>query len=868
MSGYTPMIEQYMSVKKEYADCILFFRLGDFYEMFFEDAQKASAALDIVLTSRDGGAQKVPMCGIPYHAAEGYIGRLLEKGFRVAICEQVEDPKAAKGIVRREVIRIVTPGTALEESWLKEERNYLVALVVGETAAGLAFIDLSTGEFGAANFQGAGFAAELQDEFHRLKPSECLVPEWDQDTLAFVRDEDLRGVLTTQVASAYFDGDEAKSRILRQFGPQYRALEDLMSWPDALRAAGAVLAFVENTQRTVMEHIRQIRLYSVADYMGLDRSTRRNLELTANMWEGKKEGTLYSVLDRTCTSMGRRLLRNWIEQPLVDAAAIADRLDAVGELAGQRSLRETLQDSLHRIRDLERIASRIGAGMIQPRECLALAEALAEIPSLRAIGEAFGASLLVRLFTLNDLPDLRQRIRDEIAEEAPLSAREGGMIRTGYDSRVDELRQIAYSGDQWLIEYEKQQRESTGIKTLKVGYNRVFGYYIEVTRANVDLIPLSFVRKQTLVNAERYITDELKHFESQVLGAKEKLLRLELELYDQLRTALKQYIEPIQALAYSVAALDVLASLADAAVTEKYVRPKIVSSGPIQIKGGRHPVVEKHLHEARFVPNDAVLDSEANRIGIVTGPNMGGKSTYLRQVALIVLMAQIGSFVPAEEAQIGLVDRIFTRVGSGDDLAAGQSTFMMEMSEVANILRYATPKSLVVLDEVGRGTSTYDGLSLARAIVEYLAERTGPRVLFATHYHELTDLSELYPAVFNLCVVVKESNGEVIFLKKVLPGKADRSYGIHVAQMAGLPAEVTERAEQILHAMEQSGEPIRFVAEPVQPTLFGEETVNPVLEALKELNVNQLTPVDALNLIHQWQQQLGRPGSAKGGSQC
>lgn len=855
MSGFTPMMEQYRAVKKEYADCILFFRLGDFYEMFFEDAETASRELEIVLTARDGGAAKVPMCGVPYHAADTYIGRLLEKGFRVAICDQVEDPKDAKGIVRREVTRVVTPGTALEEAWVKNERNYLLCVITGERQAGIAFVDLSTGEFGVCQFEGQAWQAELQDEFARLKPTECLVPRWDQDTQDIAGIGDSRGLVITEVDPELFSKDQARRKLAGHFGPTALALSGLSEMEEALRAAGAILAFIETTQRTVMDHIRHIKTYQMNDFMGIDKSSRRNLELTATLREGKKEGSLLAVLDHTRTVMGRRTLRAWLDQPLLDKQRIDERQDAVQELLAQREQREALQECLGHIRDLERIAAKIGAGMVNPRECLALVAALQKIPEIKDIGRQFHAPLLQLLFNLDEMADLSVYIEHAIDEQAPAITRDGGMIKTGYHDEVDALKKLAYQGDQWLIDYERSQKEATGIKTLKVGFNKVFGYYIEISRASAKEVPSDYVRKQTLVNAERFITDELKHFENEVLGAKEKLLRLELALYGEIKEYLRKYIEPIQTLAMMLAQLDTLSSLAEAAFLYGYNRPVIAKNGGIIIKGGRHPVVERVLDFKRFVPNDVTLEGGKERIGIVTGPNMGGKSTFLRQTALIVIMAQMGSFVPAEHAVIGIVDRVFTRVGAGDDLAAGQSTFMMEMVEVASILRYATNRSLVLLDEVGRGTSTYDGMSLARAIVEYLADRKGPMVLFATHYHELTDLAVSHSAVFNLCVVVKESDDEVIFLKKVIPGKADKSYGIHVAQMAGLPGEVTERAKHILAGLQQTGSTGSRNEMPLQPSLFGDDS-GLIMEAIKQLDLNRLTPLQALNAIQEWQELL------------
>lgn len=856
MSGLTPMMEQYRQIKKEYEDCILFFRLGDFYEMFFTDAEVASRELDIVLTSRDGGAERVPMCGVPYHAASTYIGRLLEKGYRVAICDQVEDPKLARGIVKREVTRVITPGTALEEGWLKEDNNFLASVVIEDSACGLAYVDVSTGEFAVCQFDGADAVDKLKDELYRLRPAECLVARWSGDGHIF-SNEDIKAGVITEIAPEMFDINDAREKLTRQFGRNALAAAELDDRKEAIQAAGAILSFLEETQKTMMNHIRHIRTYRVDEAMVIDRASRRNLELTANLRDGKTEGSLLWVLDKTRTSMGRRQLRAWLEKPLMDCRRIEERLDAVEELVTDGFLRADLQAHLGFMRDLERLAARIGAGMINPREVLALSNCLQKVPEIKETGSRVKSPLLITLFNLNELGSLREFLEKAIDEKAPVSVRDGGIIKSGYNQQVDELRRIAFAGDQVLLEYESRERERTGIKSLKVGYNKVFGYYIEVTKANLAQVPPDYIRKQTLVNAERFITDELKHFETEVLSARERLSALEEELFNEIRNHLLRYVEDIQTLAMQLAQLDVLAALAEAAVANNYKRPSLTPHGPIIIKGGRHPVVEKSLKDTRFVPNDTRLDPDGERIAVITGPNMGGKSTYLRQVALITIMAQMGSFVPADEAVIGLVDRLFTRVGASDDLSGGQSTFMVEMSEVANIVRYLTPRSLVLLDEVGRGTSTFDGMSIARAIAEYMASYPGVRVLFATHYHELTDLADQFDSVINLCVSVKESGEDVIFLKKVLGGKADKSYGIHVARLAGLPPVITERAARILEQLEESRSRPAPKPVPVQQSLFGDEG-HPVLEALKELNVNQLTPLEALNLLEKWQKMLAK----------
>ncbi|MGE5404467.1 MAG: DNA mismatch repair protein MutS [Candidatus Saccharibacteria bacterium] len=861
MSGFTPMIEQYRSIKKEYAVCILFFRLGDFYEMFFEDAEIASRALEIVLTGRDGGREeKIPMCGVPYHAANNYIGKLLEKGYRVAICDQVEDPKQAKGIVKREVTRVVTPGTALEEAWLKDDNNYLVAVVIGDSQAALAYVDISTAEFGTCQFTGTDYTGQLRDELTRLKPSECLVSQWSGDSLLLTGDE-LKNMLITELAPEFFTKEQAREQLERHFGRSIIAASGLNDMPEALQAAGAILGFIEKTQKTSMNHLKYIRTYEVNDYMNIDRASRRNLELTASMRDGQTAGSLLGVIDRTRTGMGRRQLRSWLDRPLLDCRRINERLDAVEELLKKRLMRENLQDLLASIRDLERIAARVGAGIVNPRETLALKACLESVPALRNVGTGVESPLLMALFNLDQMPDLLAILDQSIDDNAPISTKDGGIIKEGYDEMVDELRKIAFAGDKWLIDYEAQEKERTGIKSLKVGYNKVFGYYIEITKSNLQQAPQEYVRKQTLVNAERFITEELKKFENEVLGAKEKLYSLEQSIFDEIRRKLQGYIEPIQTLGMQIAQLDVVACLAETAFLKDYHRPEVMPSGPISIKGGRHPVVESALGELRFVPNDTHLDPEGERLGIITGPNMGGKSTYLRQVALIAVLAQMGSFVPADEARIGLVDRLFTRVGASDDLAAGQSTFMVEMSETANIIRNLSPRSLVLLDEIGRGTSTFDGMSIARAIAEYLSNVDKARILFATHYHELTDLADKFRAAFNLCVSVKESGEEVVFLKKVMPGRADKSYGIHVARLAGLPNVITDRAEQILNHLEETREQDQHNREIMQQSLF-EETNHPIIEALGDIDINNMTPVEALTLLQEWKKSISQP---KGG---
>ncbi len=847
------MMEQYRNIKKEYADCILFFRLGDFYEMFFSDAEVASRELDIVLTSRDGGGIKVPMCGVPHHAYANYVGKLLEKGYRVAICEQVEDTRQAKGLVDREVIRVITPGTAMEEAWISEDNNYLAAIVMNGDKSGLAFLDILTGDFQACQLEGERVRNELRDELARLNPTECLIPRWVMDAYAEVLDENLSHTLLTEVDPEYFTLSGAMERIEKYYQGSSLTTE-LRSNPEAATASGALLAFVESTQKLTLSHLRPITLYQPASYLGMDRNSRLNLELVANLRDGSRQGSLIGELDFTRTSMGRRLLRVWIEHPLLDTKLIERRLGAVEELLDNRTVREDLSAELAKVRDIERIAGKIGVGLVNPRELLALKSCLESVPELKHQGISLTSPLVRDLLDMNEVPSARDLIAAAIDDSAPALMKDGGVIKPGFNLGIDELRRIAFESDQWLVDYEQKERVRSGIKSLKIGYNRVFGYYLEVTRSNAGQVPADYTRKQTLVNAERFITEELKLFENEILGARERLMAMEQEVYLEIRTSLKEDIEAIQGLAGKLAGLDALISLAQAAFANRYTRPGIKPRGAIVIKGGRHPVVEKMLTDYRFVPNDCLLDPSGRRLGIVTGPNMGGKSTYLRQVALIVIMAQMGSFVPADEADIGIVDQVFTRIGASDDLSSGKSTFMVEMVEVANIVRHSTSRSLLILDEIGRGTSTYDGMSIARALAEYLASNEGVRALFATHYHELTDLADKFDSVFNLCVSVKESGEEVIFLRRVIPGKADKSYGIHVAKLAGIPREITRRAEIILEGLEdQSINPVNVT---VQPSLFEEE--HPVVDAVRAADVNRLTPLEALNLINEWKNILAR----------
>lgn len=849
------MVQQYLKIKEEYQDAILFFRLGDFYEMFFEDAKIASKELEIVLTSRDSGESKIPMCGVPYHSATNYIAKLIARGFKVAICEQVEDPKAAKGIVKREVVQIITPGTVLENSMLDEtSNNYLAAIFDLDQVLGLAYIDVSTGDFWVTEFHDNESQNKLDSEIQRIKPSECLIPnwstfkgDWESSLLTF------QNTAITYMDDANFTLDEARKVLVDNY--QITSLEafGLENYSAGLCAAALIINFLSNTQKMALKHLKRVRPYSTNIYLEMDYSTRKNLELTSTLRDGKREGSLLSILDYCATAMGKRALKSWIEQPLTNVDDINKRLDAVEEIKNDLSLMNSLQEVLKDIYDLERLAGKIGSSLITPRDLLALKNSINSLKDIKALLGNSSSQLLKAIANLDDLQDLYDLIDNSISEEAPLTIKEGYIFRDGYSEDIDELRSLSKKGSNWLVDFEAKERERLGIKNLKVGFNRVFGYYIEITKANLKSIPPEYHRKQTLVNAERFICEELKNYEDRILGAREKLFNIEYEYYKEFIENLIQYISRIQSSAHLIATLDVIFSLAEAAYYNDYIRPEIDNSFAINIKSGRHPVVEKYLVDSRFVPNDIHIDANNTSFGIITGPNMGGKSTYMRQAAHLVLMAQMGSFIPAKEASIGIVDKIFTRVGASDDLAAGQSTFMLEMVEVANILNNATDRSLIILDEIGRGTSTYDGLSIAKAVSEYILSHIKARTLFATHYHELTTLVEEYPNIVNLSVSVKESGDTVVFLKKVLPGKADKSYGIHVAKLAGIPMQVINRADEILNELELTQEETKRTV--VQPNLFQEELPSYIKE-LKNLNLDNLTPLEALSYLYKWKKEI------------
>ncbi|HYF94028.1 MAG TPA: DNA mismatch repair protein MutS [Symbiobacteriaceae bacterium] len=860
------MFAQYLEIKQQYQDTILFYRLGDFYETFFDDAATCARELELVLTGRDGGKEmgRVPMAGIPYHAADNYIGRLIERGFKVAICEQMEDPRKAKGLVKRDVTRVITPGTIVEPKMLKEKQNnFLCAVAYGKSGFGLAVTDLSTGEFAACEMAGADGLKQLVDELSRLEPSEVLLEPGLENEPRLAAMLKTWGIAQSVGAARPFSHSEAYGRLTDHFGVASLHGFGCEHLHLATQAAGAALAYLAETQKTGLGHISGLSVYYPGQYMTVDTSTRRNLELTRSIRDGGRKGTLLWVMDRTVTNMGARLLKGWLERPLLSLPEIQGRHEAVGELVGRPVLRGDLRALLGDVYDLERLAGRVAYGNANAKDLVALKNSLVVLPSIRVLLEDVAAGRLVELRSLLDmLDDVRDLIEQAIDDEPALSVTEGGIIKPGYNAEVDELRQAAREGKGWIAALEAKERERTGIRSLKVGYNKIFGYYLGVSNANLSMVPDSYIRKQTLANEERFITPELKEMESKVLGSDEKLMALEYELFVGVRGSIAAAVPRIQQSARAVAELDALCSFGEVAALYGYVRPLVDTSMVLDLKNLRHPVLERVLPEGSFVPNDVLLDTQENRILLITGPNMGGKSTVMRAAALATILAQAGSFVPASAAHIGLVDRVWTRVGASDDLATGQSTFMVEMTEVSNILYGATQRSLIVLDEVGRGTATFDGLSIAWAITEYVHERLGARTLFATHYHELCELEGMLGGVRNLSMAVREKGDEIVFLRKLVPGGADRSYGIHVAQLAGLPKEVVERSREILQTLEESegerksrreqaGQKLR--QKPVVQLTFFEEKRHPVVEELLGLNVMALTPIDALNLLYKLQ---------------
>ena len=874
----TPMMKQYMQTKEEYKDCILFYRLGDFYEMFFDDALTASKELEITLTGKNCGLEeRAPMCGIPYHAVDSYLNRLVSKGYKVAICEQVEDPKTAKGIVKREVIRVVTPGTNLDTQGLDETKNnYIMCIVYMADRYGLSVADVTTGEYLVTELDSQ---TKLMDELYKFMPSEIVCNE------AFYMSgldlDDLKNRLHMAIYSLeawYFDDALCRETLQEHF--KVASLEGigLSDCECGMIASGALLKYLEETQKNSLSHMSRLTRYATGNYMVLDSATRRNLELVETLREKQKRGSLLWVLDKTKTAMGARTLRKYVEQPLIDKESIVKRLDAVAELKDNAICREEIREYLNPVYDLERLVGKITYQSANPRDLIAFQSSLSMLPSVKCILKDMESDLLKEIYEeLDPLEELCDLVGRAIQEEPPLAMKEGGIIKDGYNEEVDRLRKAKSEGKNWLADLETKEREKTGIKNLRIRYNKVFGYYLEVTNSFKDLVPDYYTRKQTLANAERYIIPELKELEDTILGAEDKLCALEYELYCEVRNTIAAELTRIQRTAKAVAKLDVIASLALVAERNNYVRPKINEKGVIDIRDGRHPVVEKMIPNDMFIANDTYLDDKKQRISIITGPNMAGKSTYMRQAALIVLMAQLGSFVPASSANIGLVDRIFTRVGASDDLASGQSTFMVEMNEVANILRNATNKSLLILDEIGRGTSTFDGLSIAWAVVEYISNSKllGAKTLFATHYHELTELEGKISNVNNYCIAVKEKGDDIVFLRKIVKGGADKSYGIQVAKLAGVPDPVINRAKEIVEELVtaditgkvkdiavQGSETKKKTQKKLdevdltQFSLFDTVKDDDVLNELKELDISHMTPMDAMNKLYQLQNKL------------
>ena len=862
MAEYSPMMQHYLATKEKYKDCILFYRLGDFYEMFFDDAVNVSQELELTLTGKDcGQEQRAPMCGIPYHAAESYIAKLVQNGHKVAICEQLEDPKLAKGIVKRDVIRVVTPGTVTESNLLEEKKNnFIMSIFKKGIFFGIAICDISTGDFYASEIKEENNFERLLDEISRYSPSEIIANEMltgCEEEISKIKER--FDVYISEETEEKFS--EETENIYEQYAlsdDKGNIVKDLEKRLFAVSAINGLIKYIEDTQKTKLEHINRITIYTITKYMSLDINARRNLELTEKMRDKSKKGTLLWVLDKTSTSMGGRLLRRWISDPLIDENEINERLEAVEELKENIILRGELLDKLKGVYDMERLAGKIAYGNVNARELNSLKASSSKLPEIKRMIKDSRSKMLRNLYEeLDSLEDIYELIDKAIVDDPPILVTEGGVIKMGYNTEIDELKTAMTQGKTWLVQLEAREKEETGIKGLKVGYNKVFGYYLEVTKSNLALVPDRYIRKQTLTGGERYITEELKELESKVLGAEEKVVGLEYQAFVQIREQIKSQIQRVQKSALAISKLDVLCSFAQVAEDLNYCKPEVDRSGIIDIKEGRHPVIEKMLPAGSFVANDTYMDKESNRLSIITGPNMAGKSTYMRQVALITLMAQIGSFVPATSAHIGVVDKIFTRVGASDDLSMGQSTFMVEMMEVANILKEATSNSLVVLDEIGRGTSTYDGLSIAWAVAEYIEdkEKCGAKTLFATHYHELTGLENTLEGVKNYSIAVKEKGEDIIFLRKIVEGGTDESYGVHVARLAGVPKVVTQRANEILKQIERKNVLTNKTVEKEnkkqvsgQLDMFNFKLAE-IAHELDKVNIDELTPIDALNTL-------------------
>ncbi|MEC9091981.1 MAG: DNA mismatch repair protein MutS [Planctomycetota bacterium] len=855
----TPMMRQYHEAKQTCGDALLFFRMGDFYELFFEDAKTAASLLGLTLTSRDKGENPIPMAGFPHHQLDGYLAKVIKSGQRAAVCEQVEDPKTAKGIVKRQVTRVVTPGTVTDEELLDPaECNYLAAVIANETQSrfGIAWVDISTGRFLAGEF------TDLDDELSRIRPSECLVSQ-DATPLLF----DFPEMMTTRQPGWSFGLTESETNLCRHFaiknldGFGFDATSDSL----AIRAAGAILAYLQETQRNSLQHVSRLAKYQTGHTLEIDQATRRSLEITRTIRDGSRDGSLLGAIQRTQSPMGSRLFADWLNNPLTDRSEIQRRLDSVDELLAANDLRQTCREFLQTIYDLERLNTKVITGRTSPRDLVFIGRTLASLPGIKGKLASCQSQLLIEIESrINPCPEVRERVESAFQENAPLSPRESGFIKPGFSDPLDQLRELATGGKQWIANYQKQIMEESGISSLKVGFNKVFGYFLEVTHTHRDKVPEHFIRKQTLKNAERYITPELKEYEEKVLAADDQALELEYELFVEIRDFVQSFATVLQTTAIALAELDVLLSLSEIAAERNYCRPNVIDDAELKIIEGRHPVLDVIEADGTFIPNDSIAGADDGMVMVITGPNMAGKSTYIRQTALICLLAQVGSFVPAKSATVGIADRIFARVGASDELARGQSTFMVEMTETARILNTASSRSLVILDEIGRGTSTYDGLSLAWAIVEYLHDRIGCRTFFATHYHELTELQNELNGLRNLNVSVKEWDDTVVFLHKIIAGSADKSYGIHVARLAGIPGQVNERAKEILSHLENdhlqtdlpAPNPQRSKSGELQLTLFGFEP-HPLINEIKQADLNSLTPLDAFKLIEQWQQSLG-----------
>ena len=862
MAEFSPAMQVYLDNKEQYKDCILFYRLGDFYEMFFDDAITASRELELTLTGKDcGQEERAPMCGVPYHAAETYIARLIEKGYKVAICEQLEDPKTAKGIVKRGVIRVVTPGTVMETNLLDEKKNnYIMSIYKNGIYYGVAVCDLTTGDFRTTQIKEQNNFATLMDEISRYSPAEIII---NRMLLASTEEMDKIkerfSVYISILDENHFDVDyedfELKYDIVNEDEQKVKNLKEQIL---CVAASNGLFRYLQDTQKNDLKYIHKIKLYNTTHYMSLDTSARRNLEITEKLRDKSKKGTLLWVLDKTSTSMGGRLLRRWLNDPLIDVEKINERLEAVKELKEDIMLRGEIVDSLKKVYDIERLAGKISYGSANGRDLVSLKNSSKQLPDVKANLSEAKSKLLVQLYeNLDVLEDIYQIIENSIVDDPPIGIKEGDLIKKGYDEEIDHLKDATTNGKNWILKIEAEEKEKTGIKGLKIGFNKVFGYFIEVTKANLHLVPDTYIRKQTLTNCERFVTDELKRVENEILGAEERVVNLEYNAFCDIRGKIEEQISRVQQTANIISILDVLCSFATVADDMNYVMPIVDHSGTIDIKNGRHPVIEKILPTGSFVENDTYLDKGDNRLAIITGPNMAGKSTYMRQVALITLMAQCGSFVPASYAKIGVVDKIFTRVGASDDLSMGQSTFMVEMMEVASILKEATENSLVILDEIGRGTSTYDGLSIAWAVAEYISdkEKCGAKTLFATHYHELISLEEKLDGVKNYSIAVKEKGEDVIFLRKIVPGGTDESYGVHVAKLAGVPQVVTKRANEILRSLERKSilgnKPQEKENKKVvegQFDLYNYKLAE-IAHELDKVDINELTPVQALNIL-------------------